>query len=85
MSKGKKDNIPTLDLHGYLADEVFDAVEAFLQKHGSADRVRIIPGKGSGKVMAQVKDYLAKARYPSQFEKNEKGVANEGSLIVFVS
>jgi len=85
MSKGKTDKIPTLDLHGYKVDEVFDAVEAFITKHANANRVRIIPGKGSGKVMAQVKDYLTKAHYPCQYEKNEKGVANEGSLIVFIS
>lgn len=84
MSKGKTDKIPTLDLHGYKVDEVFDAVEAFLAKHAQAERVRIMPGKGSGKVMAQVKDYLTKAHYPSQFEKNEKGAANEGVLIVFM-
>lgn len=79
-----KDKIPTLDLHGYKVDEVFDALEAFFAKHASAERLRIIPGKGSGKVMAQVKDYLAKARYPSQFEKSDKGAVNEGSLIVFM-
>ena len=80
-----KDKIPTLDLHGYKVDEVFDAVEAFLQKHTSALQVRIIPGKGSGKVMATVKDYLKKAHYPSQFEKTPKGDKNEGSLIVFMA
>ncbi len=79
-----KDKIPTLDLHGYKVDEVFDALEAFLAKHSNAERVRIIPGKGGGKVMAQVKDYLSKAHYPSQFEKNDKGGVNEGSLIVFM-
>jgi dsDNA-specific endonuclease/ATPase MutS2 len=83
MSKGKKDNIPTLDLHGYPAGDVFDAVDAFLRKHSDKERVRIIPGKGSGKVMAQVKDYLTRANYPSSYEKSEKGVANEGSLIVY--
>lgn len=80
-----KDKIPTLDLHGFKTDEVFDAVEGFLRKHEAADRVRIIPGKGSGKVMAQVKDYLSKARYPCQFEKSPNGAPNEGSLIVFMS
>ena len=81
MSKNK---IPTLDLHGFKVDEVFDALETFLSKHASAERVRIIPGKGSGKVMAQVKDYLSKAHYPSQLERNDKGAVNEGSLIVFM-
>jgi dsDNA-specific endonuclease/ATPase MutS2 len=72
-----KDKIPTLDLHGYKTDEVFDAVDAFLRKHSSAEKVRIIPGKGTGKVMAVVKDYLSKANYPSKAE-------NEGSLIIFM-
>ena len=85
MSKGKTDKIPTLDLHGYQVADVFDAVDAFLRKHAHAPRVRIIPGKGSGKVMAQVKDYLAKANYPCQFEKMPTGSANEGSLIVFMN
>jgi dsDNA-specific endonuclease/ATPase MutS2 len=85
MSKGKTSKIPTLDLHGYQVADVFDAIDSFLLKNAQAERVRIIPGKGSGKVMAQVKDYLKKAHYPSQFEKNDKGDANEGSLIVFMS
>jgi dsDNA-specific endonuclease/ATPase MutS2 len=79
-----KDKIPTLDLHGFKTDEVWDAIERFFSKHSSAEKVRIIPGKGSGKVMAQVKDYLSKAGYPSQFERNEKGLVNEGSLIIFM-
>lgn len=79
-----KDKIPTLDLHGYKTDEVFDALESFLSKHANAERVRILHGKGSGKVKAQVLDYLAKARYPSQVERNDKGVPNDGSLIVFM-
>ena len=79
-----KDKIPTLDLHGFKTDEVFDALDAFLMKHTNAERVRIIPGKGKGLVMAQVKDYLKKANYPSSPEKNEKGLLNDGSLIVFM-
>jgi dsDNA-specific endonuclease/ATPase MutS2 len=82
MSKG---NIPTLDLHGYKVDDVYDALEAFFRKHANRERVRIIPGKGSGKVMAQVKDYLNKAHFPFEHEKTEAGRVNDGSLIVFCS
>lgn len=76
--------MPTLDLHGFKTDEVFDALEAFLAKHVKAPKVRVMPGKGTGAVKAQVIDYLKKARYPYSFEKSEKGVLNEGVLIVHV-
>jgi dsDNA-specific endonuclease/ATPase MutS2 len=79
-----KDKIPTLDLHGFKTDEVWDALEAFLAKHANAERVRILHGKGAGKVKATVLDYLSKAKYPSQPEKSDKGVVNDGSLIVFM-
>lgn len=79
-----KDKIPTLDLHGFKTDEVYDAIEAFFKKHQSAAKVRIIPGKGTGKVMAVAKDYLTRANYPFQSERSESGGTNEGSLIVFL-
>ena len=75
---------PTLDLHGFKTDEVFDAVEAFLRKHENAHQVRIMPGKGTGKVKSQVVDYLKKARYPWAFEKLPNGQNNEGVMIVFM-
>ena len=75
---------PTLDLHGYKTDEVFDATEAFLRKHESAAQVRIMPGKGTGKVKSQVVDYLKKARYPWSFEKLPNGQNNEGVIIVYM-
>ncbi len=75
---------PTLDLHGYRADEVFDAVEKFLTRHSSAPRVRIMPGKGTGKVKAQVEQYLKLANYPWQFERLENGQVNEGVMVVFM-
>ena len=77
MSKG-----PTLDLHGYKTDEVFDAVEAFLSKNAKQKQVRIMPGKGTGKVKAVVVDYLKKARYPWSYERLSNGQNNEGVLVV---
>lgn len=75
---------PTLDLHGYKTDEVFDAVEAFLAKHTSAKQVRIMPGKGSGKVKAKVAEYLKLAHYHWSHERLSNGQLNEGVMIVYM-
>ncbi|MGK5086779.1 Smr/MutS family protein [Bdellovibrionota bacterium FG-2] len=69
--------VPTLDLHGFLVDEVYDAIDHFLrdsERKGHA-RVRIITGKGSGKVRAETLSYLKTAHYNPQQE-------NEGSFLV---
>jgi DNA mismatch repair protein MutS2 len=75
---------PTLDLHGFKVDEVFDAVEAFLTKHTDARQVRIMHGKGTGAVKAKVLEYLKLARYPSRPERMDNGQVNDGVLIVFM-
>ena len=75
---------PTLDLHGYKTDEVFDAVEEFLRKHQNEHSVRIMPGKGTGKVKAVVADYLKKANYPWSHEKLPNGQMNDGVMIVYM-
>jgi dsDNA-specific endonuclease/ATPase MutS2 len=75
---------PTLDLHGYRTDEVYDAVEAFLRKHEKQKQVRIMPGKGTGKVKEQVMDYLKRAGYPWSFERSPNGQSNEGVLVVYM-
>ena len=75
---------PTLDLHGFTVDEVFDAVEAFLSKHANSPRVRIMHGKGTGKVKAKVLEYLKLAHYPCQPEKMDNGQTNDGVLVVFM-
>lgn len=83
-SKGSMKRSPTLDLHGYKTDEVFDAVEAFLKRYENEHSVRIMPGKGTGKVKSQVIEYLKLARYHWSFEKSDKGVVNDGVMIVFM-
>jgi dsDNA-specific endonuclease/ATPase MutS2 len=75
---------PTLDLHGFKTDEVFDAVEVFLRKHEKEHSVRIMPGKGTGKVKSVVIDYLSKANYPWAYEKLPNGTTNDGVMIVFM-
>lgn len=73
---------PTLDLHGYKMDEVFDAVEAFLRKHANASKVRIMHGKGTGAVRAKVLEYLRLAGYHSYTERLDSGKPNDGVLVV---
>ncbi len=75
---------PTLDLHGYKTDEVWDAVEAFLGKHSSAKQVRIMPGKGTGAVKAKVVEYLKLAHYPWKPERLDNGKVNDGVMVVFM-
>lgn len=75
--------IPTLDLHGFKPEDVFDAVEAFLQKHGNRPQVRIMPGKGTGKVKAKVIEYLKLSHYPWSHERLPNGSTNEGVMIVY--
>ncbi len=79
-----KKSAPTLDLHGYKTDDVFDAVENFLSRHSSARQVRIMPGKGTGKVKAKVEEYLRLARYPWKFERLDNGKVNDGVMVVFM-
>lgn len=79
----KKDGkAPTLDLHGYKMEDVFDAVERFITRHTNARVVRIMPGKGTGKVKSEVTRYLKLAGYHWHFERSERGQVNEGVMIV---
>lgn len=79
MDKGK---IPTLDLHGFKTDEVWDALEAFLSKNMSSAKVRVMPGKGTGAVKNKVIDYLKRANYPWSYEKMPNGADNAGVLVI---
>ncbi len=85
----KKPNLsaPTLDLHGYAADDVYDAVERFVSQHMSrtTNRVRLMSGKGSGKVKAEVLRYLKDGGFPWKYEVLENGKTNEGVMVVFLA
>lgn len=76
-----KDKLPTLDLHGFKVDDVDDAIDKFIMRHNQqgSPRIRIMPGKGSGKVKEQVIKYLKLANYPWKYEPK-----NEGVLVVFL-
>lgn len=75
---------PTLDLHGYKTDEVFDAVEKFLLKHQRAKTVRIMPGRGTGAVKAKVAEYLKLGGYAWSPERLDSGKVNDGVMIVYM-
>lgn len=86
MAKGKSKskNLPTLDLHGLFVADVIDKVDAFVHKNSHRDRIRIMTGKGSGKVQKEVVSYLRQGGFPWSYEKSPSGKNNEGVLIVFL-
>lgn len=81
---GVNDKLPTLDLHGFKKDEVFDAVDKFIMKHHSKPRVRIMPGKGAGIVRDELLRYLKQGGYPWSYEPLPNGAKNTGSVLVFL-
>lgn len=85
-NKGGSSSLPTLDLHGYQKDEVFDAIDSFIMKatRGGKPRARIMTGKGKGIVAAEAKRYLKAGGYPFHTEKLSNGKANEGALIIIL-
>ncbi|MBY0316729.1 MAG: Smr/MutS family protein [Bdellovibrionales bacterium] len=81
----KKIKMPTLDLHGKKQDEVYDLVDRFIMKHHHIERVKIMPGKGTGVVRNQVISYLKQGGYPWSYEDLPNGDKNTGSIIVFLN
>lgn len=77
-------NLPTLDLHGFKKDDVFDAVDRFIMKNQGRERVKIMPGKGEGIVRAELLRYLKLGGYPWSYEELPNGQKNMGSVIVFL-
>lgn len=77
---------PLLDLHGKTVEEIPDAVDRFLVRcqNQNAPRARIMTGKGTGKVLAAVKQYLKLGGFHFSFEKAKSGKINEGILIVYL-
>jgi DNA-nicking Smr family endonuclease len=84
FNMARKESFPTLDLHGFKKDEVFDAVDRFIMKNQSAKQVRIMPGKGEGIVRSELLRYLKLGGYPWKYEELPNGSQNTGSVIVFL-
>lgn len=78
----KKTKEPTLDLHGYKTSDVPAAVDAFLVKHQSAAKIRIMTGKGTGQVRKVAQDYLRLGGYHYYYETLDNGNKNDGVLVV---
>ena len=75
-----------LDLHGFKADQVEDAIDRFLMQvsNSSLKRARIMTGKGTGTVQGLTIKYLKMAGYHWAFEKLSNGKNNEGCLVIFL-
>ena len=84
MATKKKQNAPTLDLHGKTVDQVFDLVDKFITKNQNKARIKIMPGKGSGKIKAELTRYLKLGGYPWEYETLANGSRNTGCLIIIL-
>ena len=78
---------PTLDLHGFKKEDVHSALDRFLLQ--ATDRgvknARVMTGKGTGTVQAEVIRLLKQGHYPWKYERLSNGTENTGVLVVFVS
>ena len=84
--KKSKNKSPLLDLHGEQLLHIEDKVDRFIvqaQKKGLSE-IRIMTGKGTGKVLSAVQNYLKLGGYPFHFEKSSDNKINEGVLIIHV-
>jgi dsDNA-specific endonuclease/ATPase MutS2 len=84
MGTKKKLSAPTLDLHGQTVDQVFDLVDRFISKNQNKERLRIMPGKGTGKVKSELIRYLKLGGYPWEYEVLDNGSQNTGCLVIFL-
>lgn len=73
-----------MDLHGKTVEQVFDLVDQFITRNQNKSRLRIMPGKGTGKVKDELVRYLKLGGYPWEFETNDNGSKNTGSLIIIL-
>lgn len=83
---GKKQNYPSLDLHGATVDEVFDLLDRFLRREEGrgSPAVRIIHGKGTGKVREKALEYCRATGHSPKPDKLESGQVNPGSFLLFL-
>ena len=87
MGKNKdRENIPTLDLHGKRVDEVFDLMDRFLRREEerSSRCVRILHGKGSGKVREKALEYCQISGHSPKPDAGVGGAPNPGSFLLYL-
>lgn len=84
--KDTQAEIPTLDLHGVVVDEVFDLMDRFLRREEERDAacVRILHGKGSGKVRDKALEYCRIAGHSPKPDKGKNGAPNPGAFLLYL-
>lgn len=78
--------IPTLDLHGVVVDDVFDLMDRFLRREEErgSDCVRILHGRGTGKVREKALEYCRLAGHSPEEDKAESHWGNPGSFLLYL-
>ncbi len=78
--------IPTLDLHGVVVDDVFDLMDRFLRREeaNGSDCVRILHGRGTGKVRAKALEYCRISGHSPVDDKAESQWGNPGSFLLYL-
>ncbi|MGZ3657099.1 MAG: Smr/MutS family protein [Bdellovibrionota bacterium] len=78
--------IPTLDLHGVVVDDVFDLMDRFLRREeaNGADRVRILHGRGTGKIREKAMEYCRLAGHSPMEDKASSQWGNPGSFLLYL-
>lgn len=92
MGKHKKgkpsfsSQIPSLDLHGAVVDDVFDLMDRFLRREeaNGSDRVRIIHGKGTGKVKEKALEYCRLSGHVPKPDAGDGILVNPGSFLLYL-
>lgn len=89
-ARGHKPNfssqVPTLDLHGAVVDDVFDLMDRFLRSAEAAGQplVRIIHGRGKGKVREKALEYCRLAGHEPEQDKSDGLHSNPGSFLLYL-
>ena len=85
-SKSPSSQIPSLDLHGAVVDDVFDLIDRFLRREEAkgTDRVRIIHGKGTGKVKEKALEYCKLSGHEPKPDSGSGIFVNPGSFLLYL-
>jgi dsDNA-specific endonuclease/ATPase MutS2 len=75
-----------LDLHGFRVEEVWPRVDRFLRdaEASGLKQIRIMTGKGTGKVRDETLKALKLGGFPYKAEKLKDGRINDGVWIVYL-
>ncbi|MBL7714325.1 MAG: Smr/MutS family protein [Bdellovibrionales bacterium] len=75
-----------LDLHGHRVEEVWPKLDRFLRDAEAAglEQVRIMTGKGTGKVREETLKALKMGGFPYKPEKLKNGSTNDGVWVVYL-